>query len=305
MSRTTLTAHSAKKDPRNCDIRVRVSGEIVRRDDVRVSARDSGFMPGAGVWEGMRLYDGKWAFGDDHMDRLFASRTTASPDVRIESERIADALRRTAEAGCMTENERCRVVVTRGAKAKPFQHPGLSSSGPTVLITMEHTRFGGPFLERDIRRATVPQLRGLPHPRVARFNSPSRLNRVIACHHAGSEEALMPDPHGSANTTHSCNSFAVLRGHVWISTGNYCVNGTIRRKAIDLGRGTAYRRPGGILRFTGRIVPTRPFRRVRSACRCRSAKSTASGSARVMLAPSGGASVASTENRSEPTRNRR
>ena len=75
------TTHDADEDIRNRDIKIYVNGEIVPRDEAKVSVYDSGFMLGDGMWEGMRLYKGKWAFFDEHMDRFFDSCKAVSLDV--------------------------------------------------------------------------------------------------------------------------------------------------------------------------------------------------------------------------------
>lgn len=235
----TQTTYDSEEDIRNRDIRIYVNGEIVHRDDAKISVYDSGFMLGDGMWEGMRLYNGKWAFFDEHMDRLFDSCKAISLDIGMDRRGIAEVLRRTAEANNMTTDVHCRLMITRGVKARPFQHPGLSRSGPTIVIIMEHSKPVDRFEGRGIRLASVPQVRGLPHSQDAKFNSHSKLNCVIAClqaEAAGADEALMLDPHGFVNTTNACNFFIVRKDEVWTSTGDYCMNGVTRRKVIDLCR---------------------------------------------------------------------
>ncbi len=61
-----VTTHQAADDQRNETIKIYVNGQIVPRAQAVVSVYDSGFMLGDGVWEGLRLYDGKWAFMDEH-----------------------------------------------------------------------------------------------------------------------------------------------------------------------------------------------------------------------------------------------
>lgn len=239
MTDDSHTTHDAEDDARNRDIRIYVNGDIVHRDDAKVSVYDSGFMLGDGMWEGMRLYRGKWAFFDAHMDRFFGSCKAVSLDVGLDRAGILDALTRTAEANGMTDDVHCRLMVTRGVKAKPFQHPSLSRSGPTLVIIMEHSRPAQTLHTAGIRLATVPQVRGLPHAQDAKFNSHSKLNCVIAClqaEAAGADEALMLDPHGFVNTTNACNVFIVRKGAVWTSTGDYCMNGVTRAKVIELCR---------------------------------------------------------------------
>ncbi len=231
------TTHDAEEDIRNRDIMIYVNGEIVHRDAAKVSVYDSGFLLGDGMWEGMRLYNGKWAFFDDHMDRFFESCKAVSLDIGMDRAGVLDALTRTAAANGMTHDVHCRLMLTRGVKVKPFQHPALSQSGPTMVIIMEHSTPVDRLQQRGIRLATVPQVRGLPMSQDAKYNSHSKLNCVIAClqaEQAGADEGLMLDPHGFVNTTNACNFFIVRKGEVWTSTGDYCMNGVTRAKVISL-----------------------------------------------------------------------
>ncbi len=239
MTDSKHTTHDAADDIRNRDIKIYVNGDIVHRDEARVSVYDSGFMLGDGMWEGMRLYNGTWAFFDEHMDRFFASCKSVSLDVGMDRAGILDAMSKTAEANDMHTDVHCRLMLTRGTKVKPFQHPSLSRSGPTLVIIMEHSKPVEALQSRGIRLATVPQVRGLPMSQDAKYNSHSKLNCVIAClqaEQAGADEALMLDPHGFVNTTNACNFFIVRKGEVWTSTGDYCMNGVTRQKVIDLCR---------------------------------------------------------------------
>ena len=58
---TPRTTHEAEEDSRNRDIGIYVNGDIFHRDDAKVSVYDSGFLLGDGMWEGMRLHNGRWA----------------------------------------------------------------------------------------------------------------------------------------------------------------------------------------------------------------------------------------------------
>jgi len=233
------STHSAEDDIRNRDIQIYINGELLHRNDAKISVYDSGFMLGDGMWEGMRLYNGKWAFFDEHMDRLFASCKAVGIDIGLDRKGVLDALTRTVEANAMVTDAHCRLMVTRGIKDKPFQHPQLSTTGPTLVIIIEHSKPVDSLQARGIRLATVPQVRGLPMSQDAKYNSHSKLNCVIACmqaDQAGADEGLMLDPHGFVNTTNACNFFIVRHGEVWTSTGDYCMNGVTRQKVIDLCR---------------------------------------------------------------------
>ena len=232
----TQTTHQAEDDARNENVLIYVDGACVPRGDARISVYDSGFMLGDGVWEGLRLYDGRWSFLDEHLDRLFEAAKAIDLDMSLSRNQIVDALETTRAANAMETDAHARVMVTRGVKMRPFQHPSLSRSGPTWVIIMEHSK---PSLARPIRLATVPQIRGLPISQDPKLNSHSKLNCVLACiaaEKAGADEALMLDVHGFVNTTNACNFFIVRNGEVWTSTGDYCMNGITRQKVIDICR---------------------------------------------------------------------
>ncbi len=237
MIESAQSTHDAQADNRNESIKIYVNGDIVPKAEAVVSVYDSGFMLGDGMWEGLRLYDGKWAFFDEHMDRLFNSLKSVSIDPGVNREDILKILNRTANANNMTSDAHCRLMITRGRKAKPFQHPGLSRFGSTIVAIIEHSKPSESLAEKGIRLASVPQVRGLPTSQDPKYNSHSKLNCIIAylqAEQAGADEALMLDPNGFVNTTNACNFFIVRSGEVWTSTGDYCMNGVTRQKVIDL-----------------------------------------------------------------------
>jgi branched-chain amino acid aminotransferase len=235
----TVSTHQAEDDARNEAILIYVNGQIVPKAQAMVSVYDSGFMLGDGVWEGIRLYNGTWSFLDEHLDRLFEAAKAVDIDIGLTRDQLVQAIFDTQAANGMTSDAHARLMVTRGVKTRPFQHPKLSQRGPTVVIIMEHSR---PKLPRPIRLATVPHMRGLPMTQDPKLNSHSKLNCILACiaaEKAGADEALMLDVHGFVNTTNACNFFIVRKGQVWTSTGDYCMNGITRQKVIDLCRANA------------------------------------------------------------------
>tara|TARA_B100000925_G_scaffold89060_1_gene64324 strand:- start:1090 stop:2019 length:930 start_codon:yes stop_codon:yes gene_type:complete len=234
LSTDEITAHQAEDDSRNQHILIYVDGNIVPRSEAKISVYDSGFMLGDGVWEGLRFYNGTWAFLDEHMNRLFEAANAIDLDIKLSKVELVAALEKTRLANRITKDAHARLMVTRGIKARPFQHPSLSLQGPTIVIIIEHSV---PKFSRPIKLATVPNIRGLPMTQDPKLNSHSKLNCVLACiaaQKAGADEALMLDVNGFVCTTNSCNFFIVRSGEVWTSTGDYCLNGITRQKVIEI-----------------------------------------------------------------------
>lgn len=238
MTEQHRSSHDAADDPRNDDLLIWVNGALKPRDQAVVSVYDSGFMMGDGVWEGLRLYNGRWSFRDAHIERLFEGAKALDLEIGMTPDQIAAALEETRAANGMETDAHARLMVTRGPKKRPFQDPRLSQSGATVVIIMEHS-VPVDRMAQGIRLATVPNVRGMPMAQDPKLNSHSKLNCILACiaaQKAGADEALMLDPHGFVSTTNGCNFFIVRKGEVWTSTGDYCMNGITRQAVIDLCR---------------------------------------------------------------------
>ena len=220
---------------KNKDVLIYVNGELLHKNDAKISVFDSGFMMGDGVWEGIRLVNNRWLFIDEHLERLFEGAKAIDLEIGLTIEDIKIALENTRSANNMTDGAHARLMLTRGVKSKPFQKPSYSMDGATAVIIMEHS--DDSINNNPITLATVPQVRGTPMMQDPKLNSHSKLNCILACiqaEKAGADEALMLDPLGFVNTTNSCNFFIVKKGKVWTSTGDYCMNGITRKKVISI-----------------------------------------------------------------------
>jgi branched-chain amino acid aminotransferase len=238
-SPTKVSTHDSAEDPRNERVLIYVDGVLYPRDEAKVSVYDSGFMMGDGVWEGLRLYDGRVAFLADHLDRLYEAAKAIDLDIGMPPAALEKALYDTLAANGMTDGVHIRLMVTRGRKKNPFQDPRLSVYGPTIVILPEYKVASEATVSRGLSLFTVHVHRQTPDSQDPKLNSHSKLNCIIALIQAlkaGGDEALMLDPHGFVNTCNSTNFFIVRKGEVWTSTGDYCMNGITRRKVIDVCR---------------------------------------------------------------------
>ena len=77
----TRGTHEALPDERNKDVRIFINGEFFHRDEAKISVFDSGYLVGDGVWEGIRLHQGKFAFLDLHLTRLFEGAAAIGLDI--------------------------------------------------------------------------------------------------------------------------------------------------------------------------------------------------------------------------------
>ena len=233
----TTGSHDYAEDPRNREILVSVNGDMVHRDQATVSVFDSGFVLGDGVWEGLRLHNGRIAFLDAHLDRLFEGAKALDLDIGLDRAGLTERLHAAADANAMTSDVHIRLMVTRGVKATPYQDPRLTIGAATVVIIPEYKVASAAVAETGVRLFTVHIRRGPPDVQDARLNSHSKLNCILACIQAtkaGADEALMLDPHGFVATCNSTHFFIVRDGEVWTSSGRYCLQGITRGNVIGL-----------------------------------------------------------------------
>ncbi|MES2136477.1 MAG: aminotransferase class IV [Pseudomonadota bacterium] len=226
-------------DPRNASVLINVNGELKPRAEAMVSVFDSGFMLGDGVWEGIRVHNGKLGFLDRHLDRLFEGAKAIAMDVGLTRAELTRRLYDTVDANGMTEGAHIRLMVTRGVRSTPYQDPRVVVTPATVVIVAEYKEADPAVYERGLKLFTVHVRRGDPAVQDQKINSHSKLNCILAsiqATQAGADEALMLDPHGFVATCNSTHFFIVRKGEVWTSSGKYCLGGITRQLVLEVAR---------------------------------------------------------------------
>ena len=229
--------HDYQDDPRNANILIDINGELFSRDQAKVSVFDSGFVLGDGVWEGLRVHNGRIAFLEQHLDRLYEGSRALDMEMEISAAELGDRLYRLLEKNGMSDGVHIRLMVSRGVKATPYQDPRITITPPTIVIIPEYKQALPETAIRGIRLFTVHVRRGYPDVQDPKLNSHSKLNCITACIQAakaGADEALMLDPHGFVATCNSTHFFIVRKGEVWTSSGDYCLGGITRGNVIAL-----------------------------------------------------------------------
>ncbi len=234
--------HEALPDDRNERVLIYLNGQLVPRAEAKISVFDSGFLIGDGVWEGLRLHHDQFVFLDEHLDRLWQGAKAIGLDIGLTRAELTAALQQTVRANDMHDGVHVRLMITRGLKKTPSQDPRLSIGGPTIVIIAEHKQANPAVFERGVRLFTSTIRRPPPDTLDPKLNCHSKLHEVMALNQAiqaGADEALMLDVHGAVSTCNATNFFIVVKGQVWTSTGQHCLNGITRRKIIDVCRANA------------------------------------------------------------------
>ena len=233
MARST---HQALADERNASVQIWINDEFFPRAEAKISVFDSGFLVGDGVWEGIRLHHDRFAFLDRHLERLFAGATAIDLDIGRTRDEVAAALQATVDRNDMHDGAHVRLMVTRGDKKTPSQHPSNVIGGPNIVIIAEYKVADPSVADEGITLFTATVRRPGPEVLDQRLNCHSKLHEVIALIQAvkaGADEALMLDPTGAVATCNATNFFVVRDGELWTSTGVYNLNGITREVLLE------------------------------------------------------------------------
>ncbi len=222
-------------NPKNSDILIYINGELLPRDEAKVSVFDSVVQGGDAVWEGIRVYEGKVAELDDHLDRLFASaHAMAFAEVPTRDE-VKKAIFETLKANDMYDGVHMRLTLTRGKKVTSGMSPVNNQYGPTLIVLAE---WKDPVYNTDgIRLITSAIRRNNPAFIDSKIHHNNLINNILAkieANVAGVDDALMLDINGFAAETNATNVFVVKNGEVLTPHADACLPGITRKVILKI-----------------------------------------------------------------------
>lgn len=222
-------------DIRNEHISIYVDGELLHRDQAKVSVFDSVVQGGDAVWEGLRLYNGKIAQLDEHMDRLFDSAHAMAFEGIPTRPFVVDAIKKTLKANNMQDDVHIRLTLTRGKKVTSGMSPTHNQYGTTLIIIAEYK--APIYDEKGIRLITSTIRRNNPQFVDSKIHHNNLINNILAkieANRAGVEDALMLDINGFAAETNATNIFFIKKGKVLTPHADACLPGITRGVILQI-----------------------------------------------------------------------
>ena len=220
---------------KNRDLVVNINGKLLHRDEAGISPFDSIVQGGDGVWEGLRLYDGKIFKLTEHLDRLRSSALALAFTEIPSHDEIIGEIRRTLEANKMQDGVHIRLTLTRGVKLTSGMDPRLNQSGPTLIILAEHKP---PVYDKSGLSLVTSSVRRFPpdclDPKIHSNNLIQSILAKIEANAAGADDALMLDTRGFVAETNATHVFIVEAGTVLTSHLKACPEGITRATVLDL-----------------------------------------------------------------------
>jgi branched-chain amino acid aminotransferase len=226
-----------KFDERNRNLIVNVNGELVHRDQARISPFDSAVQGGDAVWEGLRVYNGRVFRLEQHLDRLIRSAKALAFAQIPSRERIVNEIRRTLAANDMKDGVHIRLTLTRGVKITSGMDPRLNTQGPTLIVLAEHK---APVYGRGGLSLVTSSVRRFPpdcmDPKIHHNNLIQSILAKIEANVAGADDALMLDQRGFIAETNATHVFIVEGDLVRTPRLVACPEGITRATVLELCR---------------------------------------------------------------------
>jgi len=232
-----MSSHSYISNAKNKNIFININGHLFRRSEAKISVFDSGFLLGDGVWEGIRLHRSSLVFIEDHLNRLYSSAEGISLNISYSKQSIINEINKVLDKNEMKDNIHIRLVISRGDKVTPYQNPNANVGPINMVIIPEHKKTDPNTYIKGINIGRVPNVRPNDSILSPHYNTLSKLNCILAnieANKLGYDEGIMNDINGNISTCNSTNLFFIKNGGVLTSTGEYCLNGITRGKAISI-----------------------------------------------------------------------
>lgn len=211
---------------------VSVNGELTPADQGRISAFDSGFMQGIGLFETLRVYNGVAFQLDRHLERLIGSAQKLQWPEVPQADVLREEVRRvTIAAG--GGDALLRVTVSSGSLRIENDAPRLTtvvSAAPSVEYPPDYYRKGVTITISGARQSDVDPLAGVKH--TSYF---ARLTTLRSAHLAGSFESLWLSDQDTLAEGSISSLFLVIDGVLVTPTlDTPIVPGLTRARVIEL-----------------------------------------------------------------------
>ncbi|MBC8217905.1 MAG: branched-chain-amino-acid transaminase [Planctomycetes bacterium] len=159
-------------------LKVWLDGKLVDEADAKVSVFDHGLLYGDGVFEGIRVYDGRVFELEAHLRRLYESGKVIRLDISMAKSELVGAIKQTVEANGIVDGY-IRLLVTRGAGTLGL-NPFLCKNSSLVIIADSIQLYPEELYETGMKIVSATTVRNHPLAIPPQVKSLNYLNNIIA-----------------------------------------------------------------------------------------------------------------------------
>lgn len=206
------------------DTQVWIDGQLYRRDEAKISVFDHGLLYGDGVFEGIRIYNGKIFLCEEHYARLYEGAHYINLEIPYSKNELIAATEATVKANNL-ENGYVRLIVTRG-KGDLGIAPTKCERAAVIIIAATISLYPQSLYESGMAIITsaVPATHSEAlNPRVKSLNYLNNVMAKMEAIRAGVHEAVMLNHQGHVAECTGDNIFIVKNRAVKTPAVSACI----------------------------------------------------------------------------------
>ena len=196
-------------------MKIYIDGKYYDKADAKVSVFDHGLLYGDGIFEGIRIYNGKVFRLKEHIERFYESAKAIILEILMTKEEMKAAVEDAVKV-----NERkdgyIRLMVTRGEGSLGLD-PASCKKATVIIIVSDIQLYPKEYYEKGIALVTVTSRR-IPSecldPRIKSLNYLNNIMAKLEAKQAGCLEAVMLNTEGFVAECTADNIFIVKEGRL-------------------------------------------------------------------------------------------
>jgi branched-chain amino acid aminotransferase len=190
-----------------------LDGQFVTREEAKVSVYDHGLLYGDGIFEGLRVYNGRIFKLEEHIDRLYESAKAIMLTIPMTKQQMIDAHVETVRRNNLRDVY-IRTLVTRGVGSLGID-PRSCARASVIIIVDKISLYPTEFYQKGIEVVTVATRRtaiDALSPRVKSLNYLGNVMAKIEVNRAGAFGGIMLNNEGYVTEGTADNIFVVKTG---------------------------------------------------------------------------------------------
>jgi len=159
-------------------MKIWLDNKLVDEKDAKISVFDHGLLYGDGVFEGIRVYDGRIFEFEAHLKRLYQSAQAIRLKIPMSKEQIIRAAEKTVDANKLVDGY-IRLVVTRGVGSLGL-NPFVCKDSKIFIIADNVRLYAEELYEKGMKLISVNTIRNHPLALPPQIKSLNYLNNILA-----------------------------------------------------------------------------------------------------------------------------
>jgi len=196
-------------------LKIWFNDKLVDESEAKVSIFDHGLLYGDGIFEGIRIYNGKVFKLKEHLERLFISAQAIRLEIKYDLPAITDFVLQTVAANNLTDGY-IRLVVTRGIGTLGL-NPLVCNDSQLIIVATTIQLYPPEMYEKGLKIISANTIRMHPQSVSPQIKSLNYMNNVLAKLEAlesGVVEAVMYNHLGYVAEATADNIFIVTKNRI-------------------------------------------------------------------------------------------